>query len=198
MTRAVYLGGRVYTLHFSLRSILHTQEIAALSLTDLWKKGAAGLSLLLFCALRDHHPAITPRTAAALVTAAAHEDTLPALTDALFSCYAASALADASITQEDASRLLLSAAQAGYPQPDTLLSLSPCEISRALDAFTAGTQRQMRLIDLQAYLTGAYLLRALRGRYPAAPDCIRPAAMTDQQMKSALRAFAERSTHEHS
>lgn len=198
MTRAIYLSGRVYTLHFSLKAILHTQEIAAVPLPELWKKGAAGLSLLLYCALRDHHPSITPRTAAALVTAAAHEDTLPALTDALLACYTASALSDAPITQEDASRLLTAAAQAGYPQPDTLLSLSPREISRALDAFTADTQRQMRLIDLQAYLTGAYMLRALRGRYPTAPDCIRPAAMTDQQIKSALRAFAERSTHEHS
>lgn len=162
MPRFVLLGGRVYALRFTLRSVLLTQEIAGVPFSTLFHSGPAGLSLLLFSALLDAHPAVTPAAAAALVSAAAGEDSLDALTDALLSAFSDSGLETNGVSRSETERLIAAACRSGYPHPERLPDMTAREISLALDGFCARERP------------------------------VFPSSMTDQQMKDTLVSLARR------
>ena len=94
-----------------------------------------------------------------------------------------------------AQALMLRAAQAGMPRAWELMHLTPRDIELAFTAHAARQQRELEALDLQAWLTGRYVLSALHAprRYPRRPDGIlRPRPpMTDAQIKGVLMRLAE-------
>jgi len=95
-----------------------------------------------------------------------------------------------------AEQLTKSAAEAGMAGAWELVYLTPREIEAAFSAEAARRQQASEQADLIAYLTGRYVMIAFHApkKYPAAPDGIRRARreMTDDQMRDALIAFAQR------
>ena len=91
--------------------------------------------------------------------------------------------------------LVHAAADAGVDRPWELLNLSPREIELQLQAHHARLQRSLEQADLQAWLTGRYVLAALHAprRYPRRPDGVfkRRSSMNDEEMKRVFRAFAQ-------
>jgi len=88
------------------------------------------------------------------------------------------------------------AADAGMHRAGDLLHLTPREIELELRALAARRQQRMQDADLQAWLTGRYVMAALHAprRYPRRPDgVIMPRrAMDDEQIKRAFVQLAEK------
>lgn len=86
------------------------------------------------------------------------------------------------------------AAEAGFPCPSRLFSLTPLEIEWELAAFAAQRRLEMERLDDLAWLVGRYACFAVNapGRYPRRPDGVvrRVGEMTDAQMKAAFLAMA--------
>lgn len=198
MPAYIELAGRVWRLRLTLRSALCLQALYGLTPKQCLKNGASGAIKLLYAALQDAQPDITPVRAAALMQAAAQEEsTLSALLSALAQAVLDSGMDSSLPAWREIERLLRAARRAGYRQASQLLDCTWREACQILEDYLYCRQRQQRDMDAQAWLAGAYVYRALSGRrYPAAPDMLRPAAMTDAQMQSVLSALAERSNHD--
>lgn len=88
------------------------------------------------------------------------------------------------------------AARAGFPNPHTLMRLTPREMQWALEAFAARKRRELELADAEAWLAGRYVCLALNapGRYPSAPDGLieDSAEMTDAEMKATFERLSRK------
>lgn len=194
----IELAGRVWKLRLTLRSALCLHALYGLTPRQCLQNGASGAMKLLYAALQDAQPDITPVRAAALMQAAAQEgSTLSMLLSALARATLESGMDGELPAWQDIARLLRAARRAGCKQTAQLLDCTWREACQILEDHLYCHQRQQRDMDALAWLTGAYIYRALSGRrYPAAPDMLHPAAMTDAQMQSVLSALAERSNHD--
>ena len=164
----VEIAGRVYPLRFTLRGALRLLDLTGKAPGELLSPGLRNTALLLYAALCDGCPQVTPAQAAALCAAAAREHAARSrLLDALALALSESGLDQTRLDRDILRRLLRAARRAGYPQPLTLLDATYSELCEALEDFLGR-----------------------RGAAPGAP-------MTDEEMQGVLRALAERSEHDH-
>lgn len=92
--------------------------------------------------------------------------------------------------------LIRQAAEAGVSHAWELTGLTPAQLDLEMKALDARRKRELELADLQAWLTGRYVLCALHAprRYPRRPDgvLLPRAPMSDGQMKGVLMRLAEK------
>lgn len=93
-----------------------------------------------------------------------------------------------------AQALVQRAAQAGMPRAWELLSLSPRQIELEMQALSARRQLEAERMDLQAWLTGRYVMAALHAprRFPRRPNGVHAprTEMNDDEMKRVFSALA--------
>lgn len=94
--------------------------------------------------------------------------------------------------RRQAEAILDRAAEAGYPNPASLLVLTPREIEWALKARSAQDRRRLEALDAAAWLAGRYAALAILNpkRYPKRPDGLSPAPMGDGEMKAVFERMA--------
>lgn len=96
--------------------------------------------------------------------------------------------------RESAAALVKRAAELGIEGAYDLLNLTPRELQAEFACAAARRRREAEMADLQAWLTGRYVLAALHAprRYPRRPNGLNfPAqAMTDEQMKRVFVSMA--------
>ena len=70
--------------------------------------------------------------------------------------------------------------------------MTPAEAELALTAYAARERRKLERMDAAAWLAGRYAAVAWHapGRYPQRPATLKPARMSDGEMKAALLALA--------
>ena len=98
--------------------------------------------------------------------------------------------------RESAEELVKCAVEMGMEDAYALLRLTPREIRAKFEAAAARRRCAAELADMQAWLTGRYVLMALHApkRYPRRPDGVRAQRrpMTDAQMKQVFISMAGR------
>ena len=108
---------------------------------------------------------------------------------------------DAGNVRERFLEIARQAAEAGYPDAQSLFSLTPTEIEWALNAFAAQERRSSRRMDAQAWLTGRYAAIGWHAprRYPRRPNAVYtpPAQMSDREMKDVFERLARRMNADH-
>lgn len=100
-----------------------------------------------------------------------------------------------------ARELISRAAGAGIEEAYLLTTLSPREIELYLQAIEEKRREDVERMDMQAWLTGRYVLMAMHAprRYPHRPEGVRQKnkAMADESMKRVFLAMAARREDEH-
>lgn len=99
------------------------------------------------------------------------------------------------------SALEVRAADLGIREAWNLGAHTPREIEMIFRAESGRRQRQAEEADLQAWLTGRYVLSAIHApkRFPRRPDAVvkEPRKMTDAEMKSAFMAMTRKGGTRH-
>ncbi len=95
-------------------------------------------------------------------------------------------------------RIIEKAAEAGFPDAEGLMRLTPREMEWALKSFAARRRQALELMDAAAWLAGRYAAIAINapGKYPSAPDGVNAdlpdSEMTDAEIRGAFERLARK------
>lgn len=92
------------------------------------------------------------------------------------------------------------AAEAGFPNPSRLFTMTPREIEWTLTAFAAQQRMEMERLDAAAWLIGRYCAVGWHAprRYPKKPDGVRRArpTMSDAEIRAVFEKMAKEGENE--